>query len=379
MNASETAETMASETGPTSGRIVSVDALRGFDMFWIVGGSGFMVALFKLFHPNVQEIILPQLDHAQWEGFTFYDLIFPLFVFLVGMSTVFSLRKLIEREGKWAAHKRLFRRSILLLLMGILYYGGLLNKWPEIRLLGVLQRIALCYFFTGLVFIHFRLRGMIITCLALLVGYWALLSFVPVPGLGEVSFAEGKNWANYVDQHYLIGKRWDGDWDPEGLLSTLPAIGSCLIGVFAALLIKHDSIDAQKKVLYLLGGGVAGVIIGYLWGLQFPVIKKIWTSSYVLVSGGYSCVLLGIFYQIIDIWKFKKWTPFFVWTGTNAITIYMARNIINFNRLAGRFVGGDVLMLLGDEYGHLLQALFSLGLTLLLVRFLYKKGIFLRF
>jgi predicted acyltransferase len=322
--------------------------------------------------------LLPQLDHAPWAGFTFYDLIFPLFVFLVGMSTVFSLGKLISTSGKKAAYQRLIRRFMLLFLMGIFYYGGLANKWPEIRLLGVLQRISLCYLSTGILFIHFRLRGLIITFVILLVSYWAFLTFIPVPGQSEISFAEGQNLTNYLDSQYLIGRKWDGKWDPEGLLSTLPAIATCLLGVFVALLLKNQSLAEKKKVYYLIGGGILSLILGYLWGLQFPIIKKIWTSSYVLVAGGYSCLSMGIFYLVIDIWKIQKWTLPFIWIGTNAITTYMARNILDFDGLAARFVGGDLQNALGQQWGLLLLAAVSLALTLLLIRFLYQRKIFLR-
>ncbi len=362
----------------TTDRILSVDVLRGFDMLFLIGGNGVAIAIVKLFGGRFQEIFLPQFGHTSWAGFTFYDLIFPLFIFIMGMSVVFSLSKIITRDGKTAAYKRLFRRSFILYILGILYYGGFGNEIENIRLVGVLQRLALCYFFTGIIFINFSLRGMITWFFILLLGYWFLLSFVPVPGIGEVSFAEGKNWANYIDEHFMPGYLYEDTWDPEGLLSTLPAIASCLLGVFAALLLRKKEIEDRKKVYYFIGSGVIMIILGFLWGLQFPVIKKIWTSSYVLVAGGYSLILFGLFYLVIDVLEFKKWTAPFVWIGMNAITIYMAKNIVDFNRLAHRFVGGDIKALLGERVGYFLMTLVSLTLTMFLVRFMYKKKIFLR-
>ena len=363
---------------PVKGRIVSVDVLRGFDMFWITGGAGFFIALFKIFGGKIEQWFVPQLDHVEWEGFHFYDLIFPLFVFIVGMSVVFSLQRILATKGKKAAYRRLIRRFFLLYLLGIFYYGGMSQGFQHIRLMGVLQRLALTYFFTGLLFIHFKKRGMLIALAALLLGYWAWLSFIPVPGLGSVSFAEGQNWANWVDKHFLPLRKWDGDWDPEGLLSTLPAIGSCILGVFASLLIKDKSIEDRRKVLYMIGGGIAGVLVGYLWGLQFPVIKKIWTSSYVLVAGGYSFILLGVLYLILDVWRIQKWALPFVWIGMNPITIYLARNFVDFNGLAERVVGGEIQTLMGAKIGYLLLTSVSLGFTLLVVRFLFNRKIFLR-
>jgi len=378
MNETETEKVQDLQMEQKSNRIVSVDVLRGFDMFWIVGGAGFFAAIVKFFGSGVQQVLLPQLDHANWEGFHFYDFIFPLFVFIVGMSVVFSLQKILNEHGKKAAYDRLIRRTVLLFILGIVYYGGVREGWVDIRLLGVLQRLALCYLFSGILFIHFRLRGMIIACAALLIGYWALLSFVPVPGFGKVSFAEGTNWANWVDQHFLPLKKWDGNWDPEGLLSTIPAISNCLFGVFASLLIKNQMIADKRKVVYFVGGGIVAVIFGFIWGLQFPLIKKIWTSSYVIVACGYSSILLGVLYLILDVWKVQKWATPFIWIGMNPITIYMARNIIDFNRLAERFVGGEIQTLFGEKIGFFLLTSASLGLTLLLVRFLYQKKIFLR-
>ncbi|NIA30298.1 MAG: DUF5009 domain-containing protein [Actinobacteria bacterium] len=363
---------------PVKGRIVSVDVLRGFDMFWITGGAGFFIAIFKLFGGKMEKWFVPQLDHADWAGFHFYDLIFPLFVFIVGMSVVFSLQKLLATKGKKAAYNRIIRRFILLYLLGIIEYGGMSHGFQHIRLLGVLQRLALTYFFTGILFIHFRTKGLIVAFAALLIGYWAWLSFIPVPGLGHVSFAEGLNWTNWIDQHYLPLRKWDGQWDPEGILSTLPAIGSCLLGVFASLLLRNKSVEDMKKVYYFIGGGIAAVILGYLWGLQFPVIKKIWTSSYVLVAGGYSFILLGVLYLILDVWKVQKWAIVFVWIGMNPITIYMGRNILDFNALARRFVGGELQTCCGEKFGYLLLTGVSLALTLVFVRFLFKRKIFLR-
>ena len=374
----ETEQQQVQSIEPVKGRIVSVDVLRGFDMFWITGGAGFFIAIFKLFGGKIEKWLVPQLHHTHWAGFRFYDLIFPLFVFIVGMSVVFSLQKLLATKGKKAAYNRVIRRFILLYLLGIIYYGGMNQGFQHIRLLGVLQRLALTYFFTGILFIHFRLKGLIIAFATLLIGYWAWLSFIPVPGVGHVSFAEGLNWTNWVDQHYLPLRKWDGQWDPEGLLSTLPAIGSCLLGVFASLLLRNKSVEDMKKVYYFIGGGIAAVILGYLWGLQFPVIKKIWTSSYVLVAGGYSFILLGVLYLILDVWKVQKWAIIFVWIGMNPITIYMGRNFLNFNDLAKRFVGGELQTLFGEKVGYLLLTTVSLGLTLVVVRFLFKRKIFLR-
>ena len=361
---------------PVKGRIVSVDVLRGFDMFWIVGGGALFASLFKLMGGPFERIFVPQLDHAEWQGFHFYDLIFPLFAFIVGMSVVFSLEKLLRTQGKKAAYKRVLRRFIILYLLGIIYYGGIGKGFENIRLMGVLQRLAFVYLFSGLLFINFRLKGLIIAFASILLAYWAFLSFVPIPGQEHVSFEPGLNWTNWIDEHYLPLFKWDGRWDPEGILSTIPAIGTGLLGVFASLLLRVKSVEDKKKVIYFIGGGFALVVLGYLWGLQFPVIKKIWTSSYVLVAGGYSLMLLGLFFLIVDVWKIQKWAVPFVWIGMNPITIYLTVQFFNFQRLAAALIGNEKIW--GSLWGNFFVATVYMILVFLFLRFMFKKKIFIR-
>ncbi len=346
-------------------------------MFWIVGAEGFVQALHKISPSGLVNFAALQLTHRDWEGIRFYDLIFPLFVFLVGVSLVFSLSKIQEKEGKLATCRRIFTRSAWLYLFGIFYYGGLAQGVQDIRLLGVLQRIALCYLAAGLLYCFLKIRGLVVTCACLLVGYWAMMSFVPVPEAGPGNFQEGKNLANYIDRKYLPLRKWDGDHDPEGLLSTIPAIGTCLLGVFAGCLLRSRNRSDQQKVNFLIAAGVGGILLGHLWGIQFPVIKKIWTSSYVLVSAGYSSLFLAVFHQVLEVWKFQKWAMPFVWIGLNPFTIYMADNMVDFPKLAARIVGGPVVAMFG-VYGELLIAAMVMGFSFLIAHFLYRRKIFLR-
>jgi predicted acyltransferase len=404
-------ETAPPKTNPLNQRLISVDALRGFDMFWIIGADSLVYALNNMTQNRATGFLAKQLDHADWEGFHFYDLIFPLFVFIVGVSLVFSLGKTIAKSGRAAALKRVFIRSILIFAFGIFYNGGFAHEWPDIRLMGVLGRIAIAYLFAGSLFCFFRPRALVAICIGLLIGYWALMTFVPFPdvrptpgtgiiakekGFTEISqlnmagtnylsdtFVKGVNLANYLDQKYLPGRKYDGTWDPEGLLSTLPAIATCLLGVFAGSLLNAQSVSDRRKVILLLSVGGAGVMLGWLWGIQFPVIKKIWTSSYVLVAGGYSAILIGIFYQIVDVWKCQRWCRPFVWLGMNSITIYMIACILGeFTSLAQRLVGGDVKNFFDTRvaagFGELMISVVGLLLAFGLARFLYQRKIFLR-
>ena len=419
---------------PASQRLMSVDALRGFDMFWIIGADALVYALHKMSQTEPTKRLADQLEHAEWEGFHFYDLIFPLFVFIVGVSLVFSLTKTIQQAGRAEALKRVFRRSVLLFAVAIFYSGGFTSPWPDIRLMGVLNRIAIAYFFAGLLFCFFKPRALVAICVAILAGYWALMTFTPIRDIqltksslaqlaeqagdketaalfnkeGNPSavkdspawaaaekmfyattnrvtgkFAKGLNLANHIDFEYLPGRKYDTFFDPEGYLSNLPAVATCLLGVFAGLLLRSRTVPDQRKVVCLIACGAAAAALGWLWNVEFPVIKKIWTSSYVLVAGGYSAILLGVFYLIVDVWQARAWCQPFVWMGMNSITIYLASNILGgFRKLATRFVGGDVRNFFDGHvvkgFGDLVISIVGLLLAFWLVHFLYKRKIFLR-
>jgi predicted acyltransferase len=246
----------------------------------------------------------------------------------------------------------------------------------------VLQRIALCYLFASLLFLNLNLRGLMGAFASLLLGYWGLMTFVPVPGIGVGSFGPDANLANWLDANYLPGRLWDGTRDPEGMLSTLPAIGTCLLGVFAGLLLNNQRLEPQQKSLWLIGAGIALVATGYLWGLQFPVIKALWTSPFVLVAGGYSFLLLGVWYQTIDVWGIRSWSTIFVWIGANAITLYFLNNVMSFERFAVRFVGGDFATLLDrlltPGTGRFVAHALGLAFAIALAGFFYRRKIFLR-
>ena len=372
-----------------SERLVSLDALRGFDMFWIIGGDALVQALARLWPIAPLTIAARQLEHKKWDGFAAYDLIFPTFVFVVGASLVFSLTKLIQTRGRGAAIRRVVVRSLVLYVLGLLYYGGISHGLEHLRLMGVLQRIALAYLCSGLLFCLFRPWWLAVVCLGLLLGYWALLAFVPAPGVGPVSFDEGKNLANWIDSQYLPFFKWDGDHDPEGLLSTLPAIAACLLGVFAGLLLKAERPTPPRKVVVLLVVGAAAVALGFYWGDQlpfahvadpyrFPVIKKLWTSSFVLVAGGYSAILLGAFYLIIDVLKFRTWATPFVWIGMNPITLYVLDNVVHYDKLARLFVGSSYDSELANKVLAVAVSMIAVAIMLAIARFLYKRQIFIR-
>ncbi|MFT6180564.1 MAG: putative acyltransferase [Akkermansiaceae bacterium] len=370
-------------------RLVSLDAFRGFVMFWIVGGEAIAHALAGLrgVESTVLNTVVLQLSHVEWEGFRFYDLIFPSFVFIVGTSLVFSLSKLTVPGDRRDATWRVVKRGLLLWLIGIIYYGGISKGWYDagthegVRLLGVLQRIGICYLVTGLLFIYVPWRGLVAAFLVLLAGYWALLTFVAVPGQDSVSFEEGRNYTNWFDSQYLPFFKWKVAHDPEGILSTFPAIATCLLGVFAGLLLKGERMSRGKKCGLLLVAGVALIFLGTFMGQYHPVIKNLWTSSFVLVAGGWSLVVLGVFYLVVDWVGFKGWAMPFVWIGMNPIMIYLLSSVVNFDEIAARVLGGPMKVWVDGMVpglGALLIALAGMGIVLLLCRYLYKKEVFFR-
>lgn len=364
---------------PPSQRLMSIDALRGLDMFFIVGMEEVFEALSKMF--PMTPALNDRLQHAPWEGFHFYDLIFPLFAFVMGVSLVFSLSKSVATSGRRAATLKILKRGALLWLLGVLVYGGIRGGIDQVRLLGVLQRLALCFLGAGLAFVWLNPRQRVVLTVSLLAGYWALLTFVPVPGFGAGDFAEGRNLANWIDKMWLPFRKWDGDHDPEGLLSTLPAVATTLLGVFAGMLLKDPAVEPMRKVRLLVGWGVAGIALGLLWHLQFPIIKKLWTSSYVLFTAGISAVLTAFFYQLIDIRRKRRWCQPFVWIGMNAITIYLLVHFVKLHAIAGCFTGGEVHKTLESAWhglGDLATALLALAFAVWICRFLFVRKIFLK-
>lgn len=401
----------AAPPASTTHRVRSVDALRGFDMFWILGAGSLVKALDRMSDNAVTRFLSAQLTHVQWEGFVFYDLIFPLFLFLVGVSIVFSLDKALAAGERAAAIRRILWRSALLYVFGVLFSGGLSQRWPDVSLGGVLQRISWCYAAAALIYVACAAHVKRIVAIAalLLVGYWALLKFVPFPDLrlekpvvdaisqriGSADpstiaaavpervrgiYEEGRNLTNYLDFRFLPGKKMSVYYINEGLLSTLPSIVICLFGIFAGRLLQSRTPE-RKKVLWLAAVGVASVALGWLWALEFPVIKRIWTSSFILVASGYSALLLALFYYIVDVRKWDRWCEPFVWIGMNPITLYLSQKAISYTTVARMFVGGDVEWWLNAQVqglGGLVVALTSLALVFLLAWFLHRRRIFLR-
>ncbi|MFO0846756.1 MAG: DUF5009 domain-containing protein [Gemmataceae bacterium] len=370
---------MADKNGPPAGRLESIDALRGFDMFWIVGGEEFVKALVHWSGRQELGFVADQLEHVPWEGFRFYDLIFPLFLFLVGVVIPFSTARLSERGASpGQTHWRILRRTALLFALGLLCNGVLQFDWQNLRVAGVLQRIAVCYGCAALIALHTDVRGQAIVTAAILLGYWALLALVPAPGSTPGDYSAEGNLAGYVDRHYLPGKilkPYYGHGDNEGLLSTLPAVATALLGVLAGHWLRSGR-PAAVRLLGLTVAGVGCLVVGTAWGTVFPVIKNLWTSPFVLVAGGWSLLLLASFHGVIDVLGWRRWAFFFTVIGANAITIYVVPRFIDFEKVSQFFLGG--VARLSGEAGPVVLAAGVLAAEWLFLLYLYRRRIFLR-
>jgi len=320
-----------------SGRIVSIDALRGFDMVWIIGGGTLLQQLLALYDTPVTRAVASQLHHPEWSGFTAWDMIFPLFLFIVGASIPFSLAKRLDRgDSERAIVFHIMKRTAVLYFLGMIIEAGRIGELGGLRYTGVLHRIAFCYCCTSLIVMHTRIRGQAIWAAALLIGYWLVMSFIPVPGHGAGVFTPEGNLASYLDRLLQPGALRQKLFDNEGFLSTFPAIATTLLGVLSGHWLGTPR-TGNRKTAMLLASGAASLIVGLIWSTVFPVNKLIWTSSFALVTGGLSMLILSVFYWLIDVRGFRKWAFPFVVIGLNALAIYFASAVFDFDRIVTVF------------------------------------------
>ncbi len=365
-------------TKSTSERLISLDALRGFDMFWISGGERIFHVLAKTTGWGSAVWLSQQFDHPDWHGFKVYDLIFPLFIFLAGVSTPYSIgSRLAKGVSKSDLARKSVKRAVILILLGIVVNNGIFHEpVGEWRIASVLGRIGLAGMFAQLIYIYFKPKAQWMWCGGILVGYWLVMAFVPVPGCGAGKLTMDCNPASYLDTLILPGKLYKGIHDPEGLFSTIPAIANALLGVFAGVLLK-SAISQKDKIIQLAAAGIICVSIALLWDVIFPINKNIWTSSFALYTAGWSFLLLALFYGIIDVLKYRKWTFFFVVIGMNSIVIYMADNFIDFSYTANALFGG-LLGYFPETIEKLGKVLAFLAVEWAFMYILFKNKLFLK-
>jgi len=372
---------MENKTKPEIKRLHSLDALRGFDMFWIMGGEGLIIALAALTGWPFLQWWTEHLDHAVWHGFHFMDLIFPLFLFIAGIAFPFSMAKRNQgTKSRKSLYIHIIKRGLILVLLGIIYNNAVRFDFAHLRYGSVLGHIGLAWMFAALIFINTKLSFRMVWFWGIIIGYWLLLVFFPAADLGDTDpFSMKGSLVGYIDRLIMPGRLYLEVHDPEGILSVLPAISTALLGMFTGefIMSKYLKDNQLRKVLYMILAGIGFIIIGLVWNMVFPINKNLWSSSFVCFVGGLSILLFSIFYLIIDVWNIKKWSFFFVVIGMNSITIYLANNIINF-RPASKFLFGGLKDLFPAEWAPLIASLALIVTGWLFLYFLYRKKIFLK-
>jgi predicted acyltransferase len=373
-------------TGPAE-RLVSLDVFRGITI----------AAMILVNNPGSWDHVFPQLRHASWNGWTLTDLIFPFFLFIVGVAIVFAFSKRIDRKvTKISLYLKIIRRTLIIFLLGLF-----LNAFPDfdlatLRIPGVLQRIAICYLIASLIYLNTRSawKGLSLWAVLFLLLYWLMMAWIPVPEMGSGIYKVGKNFSNYIDSILLQGHMWayTVTWDPEGIISTLPAISTTLFGVLTGNWLKSNK-SLHEKALGMLMAGNAGLLLGIIWDNYLPINKSIWTSSYTVLTAGLALICLAFCFYYIDVQGKRKWIQPALVFGSNAIAAYVLSGILadvfisvikyyaadgtirNFQSWLYERVFSSWL---DPLYGSLAYALCFVLLIYLILLFLYKKRIFIK-
>jgi len=348
-------------------------------MFWIMGAEEIVNTLANATGSPALQAIANQLTHPAWNGFHFYDLIFPLFLFMAGVATPFSVGRELEKgNGRKKVLWRVVKRGLILVILGLIYNNGLhLRPFEDIRFPSVLGRIGIAYMFANIIFIYSKRNTQIIWFWALIVGYWLMLKFTSAPGFPMGDLTMEGNFASYIDRTILPGRLYLGIHDPEGLVSTIPAISTGLLGILAGSFIKNSPHKGSRKAFWLAVTGAGFIILALIWNLNFPINKNLWTSSFVCLVGGISLLLLSLFYYVIDVLGYKKWAFFFKVIGMNSILIYMSGRFINWEYATRGFFQwlGDLTVV---EYRLVVMAICYVAVKWTFLYFLYRKKVFLR-
>lgn len=359
-----------------SERVISIDALRGFDMFWIAGGGTMVAEFLKLFADPLPSWLDKQFDHVPWEGFVAWDLIMPLFLFIVGAAMPFSIGKRLEQgDGRRNIYLKVVYRVLMLWILGMVAQGHLLHfSLNNLQFYSnTLQAIAAGYLISAIALVELPVRGQAILAGTLLLIYWAIMRFLPVPGHGVGVLTPEGNLAIWVDQS-VLGRFQDGT-DYTWILSSIGFGATTLMGVMAGHLLRAPG-PKLVKVFWLTISGLVCLLGGWLWSFDFPIIKHIWTSSMVLWAGGWSFLLLALFYWVIDVLGYRRWAFAFIVVGTNAIVAYIAPDIINFGDISHTLFAGLAKHL--GHFGGFLLAAGTFGVLWLLLYYMYRNKTFVR-
>lgn len=372
-------DTAATPTDLTRQRLWSLDTLRGFDMFWIIGGDAFFRTLANI-KPDWgwAQTMSFQLTHVKWEGLRAYDMVFPLFMFIAGVAIPYAQGSRRQRGATRAdIVRKAVIRALVLVLFGLIVNGILRFEFADFRWPSVLGQIGLAYLGASLIVLYTRgFLARFAWLAGILVGYAGIQLFVPVPGFGAGVLTPEGIINGYIDRMILPGRLYGGTFDPEGILCIASATGITLMGAIAGQLLRRNEIVGSRKAMLLFIAGAAFYATGWAIAPWYPPIKAAWTTTFNLQAGGISLMLLGVFYLVIDVWQFRKWTFVFRVIGLNAITIYMAPRVIDFRHAAEFLFNG--LASMSVTWKPLILIAAVLALKWLFLYFLYRQKIFLR-
>ena len=356
-------------------RLVSLDAFRGFIMFWIVGGGAIALGLQALGHSWFTDTVIYQLNHSAWEGLRFYDCIWPSFMLMVGVSIPFSYakRSLTQTHQQMLIHA--VRRFAILMLLGGMRESVSLGSPRLIELSSALQPIAVASLVVFLL-VRKSWKFQAIVGASILVGYLLLLALVPVPGVGSVSYQQGANLVYAVDKALLPHRTGEAVF-LEGwgtILSTIPCIATTILGLLFGRLLKSQ-LTPQRKMTIIGTTGLCGLVIGYATSLFVPVVMKMWTTSYGILSASWSCLMFLFFYWIVDVLGYRKWAFVFVVIGMNALAVYLCNSVTRLHEIVGIFTRGPAAAM--GPVGPLFAALAFFAVEWSILYWMYKRKLFL--
>ena len=365
---------------PASGRLESLDVLRGFDMFWIVGGGQLVHALAKgTTHPWLIQLN-EQFTHFPWEGFRFYDLIMPLFLFMIGVSMPYSFASRLGRgQGRARIFGHVLIRVVVLCVLGMTINGKLLTYDPSKFQItySVLHVLAMGYLVAAVLLLTLKPRAQVVAVAALMAVYWIVQTYIPAPGQATVgTYASGTTFGDWLNER-LLGD-WQGEWRRPWILSLTTYGATAMLGVFAGQLLRSDRPNLAK-LGWLVLWGVACLAAGWAWSFQVPIVKKTWTTTYVLVAGGWSYLFLALFFLVVDVWRLRRWAFFFKVIGMNSIAAYMLCNLFGpALREAARVLVGGLKPRLGAAWYPSLEVAVTFAILWLILFWMYRKQAFLK-
>lgn len=371
---------MENNTTASQGRLLSLDALRGFDMMFIMGVAGIIFSICALFPDGADSWLALQMKHVSWNGFHHHDTIFALFLFISGMTFPFSLAK--KREAGLSNGKitlGIVRRALVLFFLGLVYQGFFQFHFDTLRLPSVLARIGIAWALAALLYTFTGKKVQWGVAITILIGYFIILKCFIAPDApeGADSLSLKGNIAYYIDRTLLHGHTLSSVGDPEGLLSTIPAIVTALFGMFTGRYVKESEDSGNRKVLKLFAVAAIMAVVTLIWSNWFPVNKKLWNSTFVLAAGSYSVAMFALFYWLIDVRGWRKGVVFFEAIGKNSITIYLGQEIISFSLISKFFLGGFA-GLFSEQVGSLILQIGTFTAAWLFLYFLYRKKCFLK-